>query len=270
MKKFEYIAVFFSLFFLMSTSVLGQKNHELDSVYNKWNFRLGPYFWFIGLEGEVVRPPEPPEVGTLPIEIPLRYRIDVSFKDIKSSIKLAALFSGIYRNKYFITQFNFTGIVLESEAITPYEYVLQNNIIKLSYYTGDISAGYRILKDKKIDLDVLLGLKLLYTKIGLSTNILGTWTTGGERDIFWIDPVLAINFKYRPFNRVEITSYGDYGSNFFDDDITFQYMLGVNYVISKYFFVSLGYQDHYLKLLNDDAIYNGRIKGLILRLGVQF
>ena len=104
------------LFFILC-SLFGQANNlqaqskqELDSIWSDWNFRISPYFWYIGLEGTIYRPPQP---VTTPEPPPPKYDIDVSFKDIKNSIKFALMLAGQYKSKHIVTQFNFSSLVLE-------------------------------------------------------------------------------------------------------------------------------------------------------------
>jgi hypothetical protein len=68
----------------------------------------------------------------------------VGFKDIKNSIKIAAMLAGKYRSGRFVIQFNFASLILESEAITPFELLVQDLVLNFSIFTGDLSAGYRI------------------------------------------------------------------------------------------------------------------------------
>jgi len=254
------------LLLLVGNSLFAQSKHELDTIYNNWNFRLGPYFWFVGLKGEIVKPPVP---SHLPYAPP-KYSVDVKFKDIRNSIKWAAMITGQYRNKHFVTQFNFSSLIIESEAITPKELLLQDNIISLNYFSGDFGAGYRIIKNEKFEFDALLGLKFVYFKIGAVTNILGKKEVNGSRNHLWIDPIIGTNFKYRPHRKVEIVLYGDIGPSWVTMDFNYQLIGGVNYLFTKLFFISLGYRQYYLKVPDENAIFRGSVRGLMFRLGFQF
>jgi hypothetical protein len=232
-----------------------------DSTWHEWKFRIGPYFWFFGLDGEFEEPPNPPEINSLPGDPPPRYSIDVGFKDISNSLKFAGMLTGVYRNKYLITQFQFTGLNLESHLITPKDYVLQDNVIRFSYYSGDFGIGYRAIKRPKFDFEILAGFKFLYTKVTASSNLFGQKV---------MEPVLSSNFRYHPWNRWEFTLYGDWGANLFDQDYTYQYLIGTTFYISRKVFITLGYRDQYVQQPNEKAIFNGRMNGYLVRLGLQF
>ena len=128
----------------------GKNRHPEDTTWNEWHFRISPYFWYLGINGEILRPPQPTQ---LPIPPPPRFEIDVSFKDIRNSIKSAAMLAGKYRTGRFVTQFNFASLILESEAITPLELLFQDLVLNFSIFTGDLAAGYRIIHERKFEFD---------------------------------------------------------------------------------------------------------------------
>lgn len=263
---------FICLLFICSVLILpansfAQKKHKADLTWNDWNFRFGPYAWFVGFKGEIIKPPAP---SNLPNPPPPKFEIDVGFKDIHNSIKFALMLSGQYRNKHLVTQFNFSSLILESEAITPIELLLVDNVIKLNYYGGDLGIGYRIIKNEKIEWDALLGLKFLYMKITLSTTLAGSIDISGERDHFWADPVLGTNIMYQPHPRLELVGYGDIGPMLGTAYLTYQIMTAANFIIIKNLLLTLGYRYYYIERPVDDAIYTGRILGFFFRIGIQF
>ena len=171
-----------------------------DSIsWNYWNFRISPRFWFIGLKGEIYRPPTPVN----PIEPPPpTYDIDVGFRDIQNSIRFALMLAGQYQGERLVAQFNFSSLILESEAITPLELLLQDNIVKLNYFGGDVEVGYRVMRNPKFEMDVLAGVKFLYFGIDLVSNVAGAVEVQGVRSKGWLDPTLAVNLRYAPHRKI--------------------------------------------------------------------
>ena len=268
MKGIKYLLLGIALILASSTTCFAQteaEKEEIDSLWNDWNFRINPYFWMIGLKGEIVRPPQ----LTNPIERP-SYDIDVGFLDIASSIKFAIMLSGQYKSDNIIAQFNFSSLIMESEAITPAEIILQGSTVNLKYYSGDLGMGYRFIKNGTFELDALGVLKFIRYDISLSTNLGGTVPIEGERGRNWMDPSLGLNFKYRPFKRTEFMFYGDLGSTIFATDFSYQTIFAFNYLFSKSFLATVGYRYYYLNVPEDDAIYNGSVRGAIVRIGFQF
>ena len=244
-----------------------QEKQALDSTWNDWNFRISPYFWYIGLKGTIHRPPQPSQ---LPIPPPPKYDIDVGFKDIRNSIKFALMLAGQYKSKHWVTQFNYSALILESEAITSLELVLQDNILNLAYMAGDLGIGYRVVKNPKFEFDALAGIKFAYIKIGLKTRLAGIVPIEGARSRFWADPVIGTNLKYRPHRKIEFFGYADFGPPFPDNINSYQAMILANYLFTKTFMISLGYRAYHLDFPKNEAIFNGTLKGWIMKIGFQF
>ena len=270
MKRYPKKIIFYILIFSFlwsGTPSFAQEKQKTDSTWNNWNFRISPFFWFIGFEGTIYKPPEP---TLTPIPPPPKYEIDVSFKDIRHSIKFALMLAGQYRNEHIVAQFNFSSLILESEAITPGELLLQDNIINLTYFSGDVGVGYRVIKNPKFEFDALLGLKFIYFKIGLKTNLAGNVPVEGEREKLWVDPVVGLNVKYIPHRKIEFAGYADIGPAFPDNIYDYQVMAGASYLFTKTFLITLGYRVYHIEFPKDEAIFDGTIKGWIMRIGFQF
>lgn len=259
------VLIFLLIFVLFPAD--GKNKHPEDTTWNEWHFRISPYFWYLGINGEILRPPQP---TTLPIPPPPRFEINISFKDIRNSIKFAAMLAGKYRTGRFVTQFNFASLILESEAITPFELLVQDLVLNFSIFMGDLSAGYRIIHEGKFEFDVLLGVKLLYFDIGGRSKIFGSIPLEGERSVFWIDPVIGTNFSYRPIKRLELELYADYGGNMLGSQQSYQAIGGLNVKITRTFQIMLGYRIWGVKHEFDQAIFNGHAKGWYTRFGFQF
>ena len=150
------------------------------------------------------------------------------------------------------------------------EKALADNIINLTYIAGDLGIGYRVIKNPKFEFDALLGIKYVFFKIGLKTNVVGIGQIEGERHKFWFDPVIGANLKYRPHRKIEFMGYADIGPAFPDNVNTSQAMIGVNYLFTKTFMISLGYRTYHLDFPKEEAIFNGNIKGWIMKIGFQF
>jgi len=235
---------------------------------NEWNFRISPYFWFIGFNGTIYRPPVP---SNLPqIEPPPEYDIDISFKEIAAHLKFAIMAAGEYRHNRFVTQFNITSVILDGDAVTPLDFILQDVYLHFGYVSGDLTAGHHFIFNDKLEIAGMAGFKYMYFDIRGSSSLLGNVEFEGERDFFWMDPVFATRIKYKPHKRVELATYSDIGGFISGKDLNYQVIGTANYIVSKWFLVSLGYRLWGIKVDEDEALYNGQIKGLIVRVGFQF
>lgn len=171
--------------------------------------------------------------------------------------------AGEYRYKRFVTQFNLTSIILEGDAITPVNLVLQGLTYRFEYTSGDFSAGYFVIKKPKIEVGVMLGFKFLYTKIGGSGSLVNIVDFDLERSYTWIDPIIVTRVKYMPHKRIEIMAYGDSDFGLMGDDLNYQFIGLATYQVSPWFLVSGGYRLWGLHIDGtDDKIYDGLVKGL--------
>ncbi len=265
-----YITIIFFIvifsFLLSGSSSFAREKQKVDSTWHDWNFRISPYFWYLGFKGTIYRPPYN---GNFPEPEP-KYEIDVGFKDIRNSIKFALMLAGQYKGEHIFAQFNLSSLIMESEAITPLELLLQDNILNLVFVAGDAGIGYRIVKNKKFEFNALLGMKFVYFKLGLKTNLAGIVPIEGERDKLWVDPVVGMNVKYMPHRKIEIGGYADIGPAFPDNIFNYQAVFGVSYLFTKTFLISLGYKVYYIEFPTKEAIFNGTINGWIMKIGFQF
>ena len=178
--------------------------------------------------------------------------------------------AGEFRVKRFVSQFNMASIVLEGEAVTPLDLVFQDITYQFSYVSGDIGAGYFFIKNPKLEVAAMLGFKYIYFDIGGASNILGQVPLDFTRDVFWTDPIIALRTKYMPHPRIEILAYGDTDGNVAGNDFNYQFIGVASYHVNKWFLVSIGYRLWGIEVDQSEAIFNGQIRGAIVRLGFQF
>tara|TARA_R110000772_G_scaffold63294_3_gene141836 strand:- start:36 stop:842 length:807 start_codon:yes stop_codon:yes gene_type:complete len=264
----------FILFFLVFLSILdtveGQQVNDSINDSNKnnsWHFRISPYFWYVGLKGEIIRPPEP---SNLPeYKPPPSYEVDLSFKDISNSLKFFLMLSTTYQGENFVVKAGITSLVLQGEAITPFELISEGINYNFTYLTSEISGGYRIIKKKKVNLDGLIGVRMLYTKIKGSSNVLER-EFSGNRSVYWYDPIMGFQLKYMPIKKLEFSLYGDFGPIKKVD--SYQVLVQGSYLFTRVFSMSLGYRNYFINSEDDekDTIYTGKVFGPFLRFGFQF
>ena len=245
------------------SSVAQEKNQEID----QWNFRISPYFWFISIKGTIYRPPVPSQTPEL--EQP-EYDIDISFKEVAAHLKFAIMAAGEYRHNRFVTQFNVASVILDGDAVTPHDFILQDIYLHFGYVSGDLTAGHHFIMNDKLEIAGMAGLKFIYFDIKGSASLVGQVDFAGERDFLWLDPVFGTRIKYKPHKRVELATYSDIGGFISGKELNYQFIGTANYIVSKWFLVSIGYRLWGLKVEEDEALYNGRVKGFVVRLGFQF
>ena len=135
---------------------------------------------------------------------------------------------------------------------------------------GDVGAGYRVVRNKKLEFDLLLGLKFIYFSARLESDFAGIQPISAELDNLWVDPVVATNFIYRPHERFELVALGDVGATLLNPDLTYQFSMHANVLITRRIYLSGGYRNYYVKMPKKEAVFTGTIHGMIVKFGVQF
>lgn len=234
---------------------------------SEWHIRISPHFWFINLKGQIIRPPVP-VFPSQPIEPPAKREIDISFGELKSSIKFAFMGSGQYVQNRFLTRFNVISFILEGEVITPLDLILQDTHLRFAYLSGDAGFGYDVINKPNLNLFALAGLKFVYMDIDVKSNVLGRFPVEGARDRWFMDPVIGTYFIYKPYKWMEFNAYGDLGL-IFGDQVTAQFISEVDFFLTKWFYLSAGYRIWFLEVPKTQAIYNGSIFGSVVKIGFQ-
>ena len=236
------------------------------SKYSDYQVKISPFFWYLGLKGEIIAPPRP---SNFPEPPPPRFDVDISFSDISNSLRFFIMLGTEFKGENFIIKANVTSLILEGEAITPFQVLTQGIDYRFSYLTSEVLAGYRIVKRNKVNLDAMLGLRMLATGISGSTDVANV-SFDAERRLFWYDPILAFEFKYIPFPRLVLSAYTDFGP--IRSISSYQEQLQATYHFTKTFSTALGYRNYFVDSEDEDkdTIYTGRVFGPYIRFEFQF
>jgi hypothetical protein len=264
MMKIKSLAIY--LFF--SLSLLGQDSLKVkEEKPDKWNFRIGPYFWFLGINATLEKPPVP---STLPELEKRRFSINKTFAEVANSLKFAFLINTEYYNKRWLGTLNVTSLILEGDAVTPKEILVNNGKYRLSLAFGEASAGYRVVSKGKFKLDLLGGAKLFYSKVDASIKVIGEREFIASKEVTWIEPIIATRFKYNFTPRIEATAYIDYGPRRSQSELTNQYGLYVNFLLNKWLYVAPGYRYWHYRNGSEKSVFNGEMYGFYIRIGAEF
>jgi hypothetical protein len=217
---------------LILCSSLSSLAQEKSPPLNDWNFRFSPYFWFVGFNGTIYRPPVPSHLPH--IEPPPEYDIDISFQEVAAHLKFAIMAAGEYRHNRFVTQFNITSVILDGDAVTPLNFILQEVYLHFGYVSGDLTAGHHFIFNDKLEIAAMAGFKYMHFNIMGSTSLVGNVEFEGERDFLWMDPIIATRIKYKPFKRVEIATYADIGGFIQSNELNYQVITSANYIINGF------------------------------------
>lgn len=257
------------VFLLLAWVPIYASSQETDSSFVEdpaWTFRIGPYYWFLGIEASLVRPPQP---STLP-EPRYEFNLSIPYEEVQNSLKFAFLINTEYNKNRWIGILNATSFILEGEAITPREIVLQNSHYRLAMGFGEALGGYEVFSRKKFQIQGLVGAKLFFNKIEARATAANQIDFSGERQNTWVEPILGVKLRYIPVHRVEVNLYGDYGPIRKKEELTSQLVFNINILLNKWLYVAPGYRYWLFQVDKSEAIFNGEIYGAYIRVGAQF
>ena len=271
MRYLRHLLVFILLGGFTANIACSQEVEDPQSKrdWEDWNFRLSPFFWYIGFNGTLTTPPLPPLPVQLPESEENEFDIDIGFKDVRSSIKYAMMFSGQYRNQKINVVMNYSHLILEGEAVTPLEILIRGIDYRFRHVSGDMSIQYRIIKNQKFNLDAGIGLKVVDEKIESVVNFPLDQSVDLDTTANWIDPVLSTLVRFIPHPKVDIVVYVDVGSGLIGD-LSYQSMGGISYRFTRVFSLSAGYRIWGVRKEFENAILRGNVNGWTTRLGFRF
>ena len=247
-------------------SILNAQKRDSVASNNDWQLRIGPYYWFIGIEASLERPPVP---STLP-EIQPQFDISIPYNEVKNSLKFAFLINTDFNKNRWLGVLNATSFILEGDAITPNEIILRNSNYRLAMAFGEALAGYEVVSKPKFRVQGFLGTKVIFNKIGVRATYGLKQQFERERQGLWIEPVIGMRIKYLPHSRIECSAYADYGPFRSKNELTNQFTLNVNVLLNKWLYVAPGYRYWMFRVNKDQAIFNGQMYGFFVRIGGQF
>lgn len=256
----------FSLF--LSTYLFGQ-----DSLITKphpnsdWNFRVGPYFWFLGINATLEKPPVP---STLPEYADRSFILEKSFSEVANSLKFAFLINTDYQKNRWLGVLNGTSVILGGAAVTPRELVVKGLNYRLSLAFGEALAGYQVVSKPKFKIDMLGGAKIFYSKVTGSGSFIGERDYSASRTVTWVEPIIATRFKYYFTPKIEAIAYLDYGPIRSESELINQYAIWMNFLLNRWLYVAPGYRYWLFRKSSNQSIFNGQIYGFYFRIGAQF
>ena len=261
----HWLAIFSLLFIGLHRPAFAQEPAD-SSVdrWEDWNFNLSPYFWFVGIQGTIERPPYP---TNLPEPEPSK-EIDISFRELSNSLKFAIMLYGEYRNQHIVTAFHFTSIILEGEAVTPLDLIFQDVEGRWEHFSGDMMIAYRLSKKEKLNIDAGVGIKVIHESVSIAASLPIHGPIARARSVTWVDPLLTVRAKYVPHPKVEFVGYGDLG--LLGTDYSYQGILSANYRFTPLFYLSVGYRVWGMEVPSSEAIFRGALTGAMARIGFRF
>lgn len=244
---------------------VSQVSHSVET--NAWEFEVTPYLFAADLNGKVGVRGVTSDVNTSFSDV--LKNLDYGFMGLLTARKGPWTYGleTVYIQLSDQTSKNVTG--LSQHGANNAEL---NITSKMSIYQG--SVAYRIL-DKATAVDLLGALR--YTKLATSANIsitsdTGTVFPGGRKSASgsasWTDAVVGIRATHRISDKTALFAYADIGGG--GSNLTYQFMLGANFDFAKNYSVKVGYRQLYWDYKKHGDVWNVRLHGPYLGMGIRF
>lgn len=241
-----------------ATAVQDPPEAIVDQRKSGWQFFTIGYLWTSGMKGDVgVGPNVPPA------------HVDLSFTDVLKSFKLSFMGMAMVQKGRFVAVGDITWVKLgTSEHVGVRDPNFLEVDLESRSFTGTLAAGYRLVDQGPLSLDLMAGIRLsaMTTKLKLEGS---DQSVEGKSSATWIDPIVAARLRAPLARRWTLGLYGDVGGFGVSSDITWQLIGTVQYDLSKNSTIAAGWRHyetdyHHDGFLNDTAM-TGPIIGVVTR-----
>lgn len=233
----------------------------------QWEFEATPYLFAAGLNGTVGIRGVTSDVNS-------------SFRNILDNLDQG--FMGLVTARKGRWTYGLEAVYMklsdqESKSVTgPFGHISANGTLKVTskMYIYQGSVAYRLLDtDTTVDLVGALRYTKLDTSASLSiTTNPGIVFPGGNKSasgsVSWTDAVIGVRATHRLSDEFSLFGYADIGGG--GSDLTYQFMLGAEWEFAKGFTAKAGYRQLYWDYKKDGTVWDMRVSGPYLGLGIRF
>jgi hypothetical protein len=221
-----------------------------------WEFKLTPYLWATGLEGEI---------GVFPRLPPVT--VNESFADILDQLTFAAMGTLEARTGKFGVLGDIIYVDTDTSATIPDRRFVSVSLGTKSTITT-LATAWRIAEQRRLDVDMLVGVRLMWTETDLTLRRDDGLTLSAKPDDMWMDPIAGVRGIYQLSPHWSITAYGDVGSG--ASDLTWQAYGAANYQVNDCMRLLAGWR-HLKDDFDDDGfVYDVTMDGPMLGASFSF
>ena len=203
---------------------------SLPSTADEWSFRLAPYVWLTGLEGDVATLPGAPKAS-----------VSFSFRELVEKIDFAAFVAGEARNGDFFLRSEFSFASLSQDATTPGT-AFSTADLRARTIQGALLAGWSFYEDDTIRADVFAGARLwnVNTRLKLRPGLQpGRIVESNET---FVDPVIGLSGKVRVAPDWTLAASASVGGIAFGADVEYGLTLAAFWDAGENWGVAAGYR----------------------------
>lgn len=228
---------------------------------DNWEFRLSPYGWFAGLEGDVASIPGLP---AMPIDVSSGDALD----DTEASFML--MFEAKKNGHGFFMDAFYSDVQSEETLIEVNNNpLLLNSTTKTTMLTG--AYMYEVYKNEQSVADVFAGLRYWNIDSHLSLNGGLGILPPGDHEESWVDPLIGI--KGRTFignTKVYVAGGAAIGGFGVGSDLFYDLNANLGYQWNDAIGTTVGYRIYDLDYENDGFVYDVKQQGWMIGLTWAF
>ena len=213
-----------------------------------WSFKLTPYLWAMGVDGDIGAGPATAEV-------------DVKFTDAVKDLELGGMLSAEadYGPWSILGDMAYLNIETDEDTrIGEFE-------VDLKQWLAQGAVAYSVVKNNKTILDLGAGGRYLSLDTTLNTPLNQPDREASEG---WADPILVARLRQMFTEKFYGVLYGDIGGFGVSSDLTWQAMVAAGYELTDWCSGLFGYR--YLDYDYEDGPFRFDAAESGLALGVQF
>lgn len=222
-----------------------------------WEFKVTPYAWMSGLEGDL---------GTIP-GFPSQ-SVDLSFGDIWDDLDYGFFLFGSARNGPLVIYFE--GSVVQTDSTLKIGGPEVEKVgIKSRTSTLAMAAGGTISQSPRHHVDLYGGFRYW----NLDNEYRVTTTSGKikkDTDASWTDPIIGVAGRYAINDRWEAFGAADIGGFGVGSEFQWSLTAGLNYAFNESVALGFGWRVLDVDYDDDGVVYDARQSGPILGVTFQF
>lgn len=230
-----------------------QSSDQQPHPSKKWEFSTIGYVWFAGAWGktDVIGPVPPVD-------------LDLPFGKVLKAFKFAFMGAAEAKHDRIVILGDLTYIHLgthEGIGIRDPDFLEGKVDSKTSEVT--LLAGYRVVDDKKVTLDLLAGGRLNFFKVSIKLEGPNREADGSTKQT-WLDPLIGARVAAPLGGKWSLALYGDVGGIIAGSDVTWQAVPSINYQLNPKMSIGGGWRYFKVNFRNGDFLYDVHQSGPLI------
>lgn len=227
-----------------SQDIQTQGSEAATAETSPWSFRVSPYVWFAGMNGNVGVNENLPPID-----------VDVDFGDVFDAIDwfpppVMLVGEARYERFAFITDFVFLGLEGDDERTRGPVSVAA--ALELDTIIWTFAGSFRAVESDRVSLDLLAGGRLWNLNAeGTLAGPLAVRQRSGSKT--WVDPIIGIAGRLNLGSGFAVQAEGDVGGFGVNADIDWQVVGTLQYQLNDSIALEAGYR--YLAVDYDDGAF---------------